>query len=84
MDGWSSVTSRPLVIAVLVSPGGELFLGAVDTTGEEKTAIYLASIMVKFIKQVGPENIVQVCTDNASVMLNASRLVVEEYPHIFI
>lgn len=84
MDGWSSVSSRPLVNAMLVTPAGELFLGAVDTTGKEKTAMYMASIMVKFIKQVGPENVVQVCTDNASVMINASRLVVEDYPHIFI
>ena len=84
LDGWSSVNSRPLVNAMLVTPAGELFLGAVDTTGKEKTAEYMASIMVKFIKQVGPENVVQVCTDNASVMLNAMRLVQEEYPHIFI
>lgn len=83
-DGWSSVSSRPLINAMLVTPAGELFLGAVDTTGIPKTAEYMASIMLKFIKQVGPENVVQVCTDNASVMLNAMELVQNEYPHIFI
>ena len=84
MDGWIFVSSRPLLNAMLVSPAGELFLGAVDTTSNEKTAEYMASIMLKFIEQVGPHNIVQVCTDNASAMLNASRLVVQKYPHIYI
>ncbi len=83
MDGWSSVTSRPLVNAMLVTQAGELFLGAVDTTGTEKTAAYMSTLILKYIEEVGPENIVQVCTDNASVMLNASRIVLEKYPHIF-
>ena len=84
LDGWTSMSSRPLCNAMLVSPAGELFLGAIDTTGNEKTATYLASILLKYIEQVGPHNIVQVCTDNASAMLSASRLVVEKHPHIFI
>jgi hypothetical protein len=54
LDGWSSVSSRPLINAMLVTPAGELFLGAVDTTGIPKTAEYMAAIMLKFIKQVGP------------------------------
>ena len=84
LDGWTSVSSRPLCNAMLVSPAGELFLGSVDTTGKEKTAEYMASIMDKFIDQVGPHNIVQVCTDNASSMLKASQIVTQKYPHIYI
>lgn len=58
MDGWSSVTSRPLCNAMLVSLAGELFYKAVDTTDKEKTAMYMSSITVKFIEQVGKEHIV--------------------------
>ena len=54
LDGWTSVNSRPLCNAMLVSPSGELFLGSVDTTGNEKTATYMASLMERFIEQVGP------------------------------
>jgi Protein of unknown function (DUF 659)/hAT family C-terminal dimerisation region len=84
VDGWTSVTNRPLCNAMLVSPAGELFLGSVDTTGSEKTAEYMASIMEKFIEQVGPHNIVQICTDNASSMLKASQIIIKKYPHIYV
>ena len=84
LDGWTSVTSRPLCNAMLVSPAGELFLGAVDTTGNEKNAEYMASIMEKFLVEVGPQNIVQVCTDNASSMLKAAQLITDKFPHIYI
>jgi hypothetical protein len=40
VDGWSSVTNRPLFNAMLVSLATEQFLGAVDTTGYPKTAEY--------------------------------------------
>ena len=79
LDGWTSVNSRPLCNAMLVSPSGKLFLGSVDTTGNEKTATY----MERFIEQVGPHNIVQVCTDNDRSMLNASKIITEKYPHIY-
>jgi len=54
LDRWISVNSRPLCNAMLVSPVGELYLGSVDTTGNEKTVEYMASIMDRFIQQVGP------------------------------
>ena len=83
LDEWTSVNSRPLCNAMLVSPSGELFLGSVDTTGNEKTATYMASLMERFIEQVGPHNIVQVCTDNDRSILNASKIITEKYPHIY-
>ena len=54
IDRWTSVNSCPLCNAMLVSPSGELFLGSVDTTGNEKTATYMASLMERFIEQIGP------------------------------
>jgi hypothetical protein len=54
VDEWSSVTNRPLFNAMLVSPAIEQFLGAVDTTGYPKIAEYQASIMEKYIEEVGP------------------------------
>ena len=67
IDGWSSVTNRPLINAMLVSSAGEEFIGSVDTSGVEKNAEYLAFVLEKFIEHVGPTNVVQVTTDNAPV-----------------
>jgi hypothetical protein len=68
IDGWSSDTNHPLFNAMLVSLAMEQFLGAVDTTGYPKTAEYQASITEKYIEEVSPRNVVQICTDNASSM----------------
>ncbi len=83
IDGWSSVTTRPLINAMLVSSAGEEFLGSVDTSGCEKNGVYLAAVLEKFIEQVGPKNIVLVTTDNAPVNSSAWDMISEKYPHIF-
>lgn len=44
---------------------GDVFLGSVDTTGRKKDMDYTANEMAKCIQAVGPQNFVQVCTDNA-------------------
>jgi hypothetical protein len=83
VDGWSSITNHPLFNAMLVSPATEQFLGAVDTTGYPKTAEYQASIMEKYLEEVGPQNIVQICTDNTSSMKAAADIITDKYPHIY-
>jgi hypothetical protein len=83
VDGWSSVSNRPLFNAMLVSPGTEQFMGAVDTTGYPKTAEYQASIMEKYKEEVGPQNIVHICIDNASSMKAAADIITDKYPHIY-
>jgi len=55
----------------------------VDTTRVEKDAVYLASVLEKFIKKVGPNNIVQVTTDNIVVNPVAWNLISSKYLHIF-
>ena len=73
IDGWSSVTTRPLINAMLLSSAGEEFLGSVDTSGCEKNGVYLATLLEKFIEQVGLKNIVLITIDNA--LVNSSALV---------
>lgn len=82
-DGWSDVTSRPLINMMLVCPVGEVFLGSVDTTGKKKDIAYVANEMAKYIEEVGPQNIVQICTDNASTMLGAVKKLQIDYPHLY-
>jgi hypothetical protein len=61
-DGWSSVNNHPLFNMMSVSPAGEEFLGAIDTSGHMKDAIYIANVIKRYLIEVGPENVVQVCT----------------------
>jgi hypothetical protein len=74
-DGWSSVNNHPLLNMMCVSPAGEEFLGAIDTSGHMKDAIYIADVIKRYLIEVGPKNVVQVCTDNASVMRKAVSII---------
>ena len=53
VDGWSSVTNHPLFNTMLVSPAIEQYLGMIDTTRYLKTTEYQASIMEKYMEEVG-------------------------------
>jgi len=83
IDGWSSVTNRPLINAMLVSSVGEQFLGSVDTSGQKKTAAYVAAILEEFIEKMGLTNVVQVIADNINANSAAWNLVSSKYLHIF-
>jgi hypothetical protein len=74
-DGWSSVNNHPLLNMMCVSLASEEFLGAIDTSGHMKDAVYIANIIKRYLIEVGPENVVQVCTDNANMMRKAVNIV---------
>lgn len=76
-DGWSSTTSRPLLNVLTVTPMGANFLKAVDTSGEVKSGDYIADLLCESIEEIGPENVVQVVTDNASACLLAQQLIAQ-------
>jgi hypothetical protein len=59
-DGWSDAQNRPLLNVLAVCPKGAMFLGAVDTSGETKSAEYIAEVLTEYIEAVGPERVVQV------------------------
>jgi hypothetical protein len=82
-DGWDNVVRRPLMNVMLVCPVGDVFLGSIDTTGNKKNIGYIADKLKEYIEVVGPENVVQICSDNANAMLGAMNEVVREYPHIY-
>jgi hypothetical protein len=81
-DGWDNVTRRPLMNVMLSCPACDIFLGSIDTTGNKKTKAYIATELKKFIEDVGPRFMTQICTDNATNMLGAMDDIVTTYPHI--
>jgi hypothetical protein len=81
-DGWDNVTRQPLMNVMLSCPAGDIFLGSIDTTGNKKTKAYIATELKKFIEDVGPRFVTQICIENATNMLGAMDDIVSTYPHI--
>jgi hypothetical protein len=48
-----------------------------------KDAVYIADVIKRYLIKIGPENVVQVCTDNASVMRKAVSIVWQQWPHLY-
>jgi hypothetical protein len=82
-DGWSLVNNQPLLNMMCVSPASEEFLGAIDTSGHMKDAVYIADVIKRYLIEVGPKNVIQVCTDNASVMRKAVSIVQQQWLYLY-
>jgi hypothetical protein len=50
-----------------------MFLYAEDFSGEEKTGEAIAQFLLQAIDEIGPANVLQVITDNASNCKSAGR-----------
>eukprot|EP01018_Ginkgo_biloba_P010454 Gb_26948 [translate_table: standard] len=82
-DGWTDVRNMPLINVIVVCPNCSMFLNAVDCNGELKDGTFIANILIDAIERVGPSNVVQVITDNASVCKAVGLLVEARYENIF-
>jgi hypothetical protein len=65
------------------APQGAMFLKAIDCSGVEKYAMFISTILIDAIESVGPQNVVQVITNNAQVCKVAGLIVEGQYDHIF-
>ena len=81
-DGWTSVTNRPIINFLVVSSEGATFLSSVDTSGNDKSADYIADLIVERVVEVGQDRIVQVVMDSAASCVAAGKLVMKKYPSI--
>jgi hypothetical protein len=72
-----------LINVIASSPKGEMFLRAEDCSGEVKDSNFTTEILIVVIEQVGPENVVQVITDNAHFCKVVGLIVESRYNHIF-
>ena len=60
-----------------------LFIKSIDGTKEYKDKHFIVDLFLKVIGEVGHQYVVQIITDNASVMKATGSIVETEYPHIF-
>jgi hypothetical protein len=57
----------------------DVFIGSIDTIGEQKDAHYICNALVGYIKTIGVDNIVQICTDNVSNMKNVANFLIRHF-----
>lgn len=82
-DGWTDPQRRPLINFIAVNECGPMFIKAVNCQGEYKDKHFIANLISETIAEVGPQNVVQVITNNAPVCRMAGLLVEAQYPQIF-
>ena len=83
-DGWDNVQNWPLLNIVQCGTKGDVFLGTIDTTGNHKDHTYVAAQIRSFVQMVGGHNVVQVCTNNASIMASAGPDVMQSNLHMYV
>ncbi|KAK2662964.1 hypothetical protein Ddye_001538 [Dipteronia dyeriana] len=82
-DGWSDSQQRPLINILAVCEIGPMFLKAVNCEGEVKDKHFIASLLIDSIREISPQNVVRVITDNVVNCKAAGLLVEAKFPHIF-
>ncbi|KAI0496410.1 hypothetical protein KFK09_022726 [Dendrobium nobile] len=65
-NGWTDGRSRTLINFMIYCPRGISFLKSVDASDIVKDATNLCTLFSEVVELVGPENIVQLVTDNAA------------------
>lgn len=72
-DGWTSPTKLAIINFMVYSKGATVFLKSVDASRMKKSAEYIYGILNEIIQDVGPNNVVQIVTDNAAAFKKAGR-----------
>lgn len=82
-DGWTDKRGRCIINFLAHSSKGSFYLYSIDASSHQKTAEYVALTLEDAIERIGPSNVVQVCTDNASNYVKAGEILMEKYDHIY-
>jgi hypothetical protein len=82
-DGWTDQKGRTLLNFLVNCPKGSMFAKSVDVSAHVKYATLLCDLLDEFIREVGPQHVVQVITDNAANYVAAGRMLMQRYPTLF-
>jgi hypothetical protein len=82
-NGWNNVAQHPLLNVMFTCLNGDVFLGFIDTIGEWQDAHYICNTLARYIKTIGVDNIVQICTNNVSSMRNVADLLICHFPSLY-
>ncbi|KMS95927.1 hypothetical protein BVRB_003630 [Beta vulgaris subsp. vulgaris] len=65
-DSWSDGVNRPIINVMAAYGTSTIFVDSIDASGKRKDVAFVAEVFIQAIKEVGPENVVQVITDNGA------------------
>jgi hypothetical protein len=82
-DGWTHQKGRTLLNILVNCPKGAMFIKFVDASTHIKDALLLCGLLDRFNREVGPQNVKQVITDNATNYVVARKLLMQRYPTLF-
>ena len=82
-DGWTDDQKRPLINMMAAAKQGAMMLKAINCDGVYKDKNEISRLLLESINEIGPDNVVQVVTDNAHVCAAAGAIVESTHPHIF-
>nr|KAJ0214155.1 hypothetical protein LSAT_V11C400201400 [Lactuca sativa] len=72
-DAWSDRKRRSIMSLCVNSKMGTVFLSSKESSDEAHTSEHIHEYVESCIKEVGPENVVQIVTDNASNNMGAAN-----------
>ncbi|KAH6776392.1 hAT transposon superfamily protein [Perilla frutescens var. hirtella] len=82
-DGWSDRKRRSIMNLCVNSRLGTVFLSSKEFSDVSHTSQVIFEYVDQCIEEVGPDNVVQIVTDNASNNMGAAKLLIERRPTIF-
>ncbi|CAD6225334.1 unnamed protein product [Miscanthus lutarioriparius] len=82
-DAWSDRKRRSIMNLCTNCADGTSFISSKEMSHVSHTSEVIFDLVDKAIEEIGPDNVVQVVTDNASNNMGAKRLLEEKRPHIF-
>ncbi|XP_049386035.1 uncharacterized protein LOC125850206 [Solanum stenotomum] len=82
-DKWTARNGKMIINILVNSPIGSVFLGSVDASNESTDSTKMYKLFESTIERIGPENVVQIVTDNASENVKAGSMMMGAYPHIY-
>jgi type III secretory pathway lipoprotein EscJ len=82
-DAWSDRKRRSIMNLCTNCADGTTFISSKETSAVSHTSEVIFEFVDKAIEDIGPENVVQVVTDNASNNMGAKKLLEEKRPNIF-
>ncbi|KAL5757895.1 hypothetical protein ACOSP7_020506 [Xanthoceras sorbifolium] len=83
MDTWSDRKRRSIMSLCVNCREGTTFLSSKESSDEAHTGEHIFQYVDGCIEQVGPQNVIQVVTDNATNNMAAAKLMKVKRPHIF-
>jgi hypothetical protein len=82
-DAWSNRKKRSIMNLCTNYADETSFISSKEMSDVSHTSEVIFELVDKAIKDIGPDNVVQVVTDNASNNMGAKKLLLEKRPQIF-